>query len=102
MSSASLAQYHLRKLQDAGLIHEKGEGYVVDKIIFENMVRIRSAVVPFRITYSAFFATTLALLLTVFRPALLTQIYAIAIIVNVIALGIFVYESLSVIFRNLV
>ncbi len=100
MSSPSLAQYHLRKLQAAGLVQEKNEGYVVDRIVFENMIRIRNAIIPFRIAYSGFFATTLLLMLTLLRPSSLTSLYAFAIIVNAAALGIFLYEALSAIFRN--
>ena len=100
MSSSSLAQYHLKKLQTAGLIQEKEEGYVVDRITFENMIRIRKAIIPFRIAYSAFFATTLVLMLALLRPSSLTALYVFAIIVNTVALGIFLYETISVVFRN--
>ncbi|MGI0081203.1 MAG: hypothetical protein ACRECH_16470, partial [Nitrososphaerales archaeon] len=95
-----LAHYHLRKLQDAGLIQEKDEGYVVDRIVFENMIRIRNSIIPFRIAYSGFFATTLVLMLTLLRPSSLTPLYLFAIIVNTVALGIFLYEALIVAFRN--
>src|SRR5487761_486366 len=100
MSSPSLAMYHLRKLQTAGLIQEKEEGYVVDRIVFENMIRIRNAIIPFRIAYSAFFATTLVLMLTLLRPFSLTPLYFFAIIVNAAAMGIFLYETISVVSRN--
>ena len=92
--------YHLKKLQTAGLIQEKEEGYVVDRIIFENMIRIRNAIIPFRIAYSAFFATTLVLMLTLLRPFSLTPLYFFAIIVNAAAMGIFLYETISVVSRN--
>lgn len=94
MRSPSLAEYHIKKLQAAGLIQEKEDGYMVDRILFENMVRIRGAILPLRVAYSGFFATTLLLMLTLLRPPL-TPFFVFAIVVNLSALAIFVYEAVS-------
>ncbi|MFI5421405.1 MAG: hypothetical protein ACHQ1H_10605, partial [Nitrososphaerales archaeon] len=59
LSSFSVAQYHIKKLLAAGLIREEVAGYVVDRILFENMIRIRRSVIPLQLGYSAFFATSL-------------------------------------------
>jgi predicted DNA-binding transcriptional regulator len=48
LSSPSVSQYHVKKLVSAGLVREqeseKGTGYIVDKVVFENIIRIRSSV----------------------------------------------------------
>ncbi len=94
LSSPSVAQYHIKKLLGAGLIREEREGYVIDRRIFENMIRVRRALIPFQATYSIFFASTLVVMLTLLRPPDLTSIYVFALAVNGAALAISVYEVL--------
>ncbi len=93
LSSASVAEYHLKKLLRDGLIKEGGSGYIVDRVMFENMVRLGRWVLPFQATYAAFFVTTLAMLVTIFRPTTLTSSYVFALMVNIVALGVSVYET---------
>jgi hypothetical protein len=93
LSSASVAEYHLKKLLRDGLIREDGNGYVVDRVMFENMVRLGRWVLPFQSAYAAFFATTLIVLATVLRPSALTSSYVFAILVNTAALGFSVFET---------
>jgi hypothetical protein len=95
LSSPSLAQYHIRKLVDSGLVKEEDSGYIVDRVLFENMIRIRRSIVPLQVTFSVFFATTLILLLTLLRPQLISPTYIFSIAVNVAALGVFGYEAFS-------
>lgn len=92
LSSPSLAHYHIRKLVDEGLAKEVDGGYVVDKVIFENMIRIRRAVIPFQTTYLFLFVATIAIMLTVFRPPVISEVYVFALLVNVLAIGIFLFE----------
>ncbi len=95
LSSPSVAHYHIRKLVEQGLAKEEAGGYVVDKVIFENMIRIRRSVIPFQTTYLALFVSTLLLMLTVFRSDATSGVYFFALLVNVIAVGIFLYETLK-------
>lgn len=95
LSSPSVAYYHMRKLVSFGLIHETEGGYVVDKILFENMIRIRRSLIPLHITFVVFFGITLVALLTVLRPAQVTSLYALATIINLSSLGIFLFESIQ-------
>lgn len=95
LSSASLAEYHLKKLLRDGLIREETDGYVVDRVMFENMVRLGRWVLPFQSAYAAFFATTLIVMITIMRPEVLTSSYVFAVIVNVAALGFAAYETLK-------
>jgi len=95
LSSPSLAYYHLRKLVEEGLAKEENGSYVVDKVLFENMIRIRRSVIPFETTYLALFISTLVILLTVFRPNPVTQLYVFSLLINAAAVGVFGYETLK-------
>ena len=75
LSSPSVAEYHIKKLVRAGLVQEREGGYAVDRVIFENVIRIRKTIIPLQTAYAAFFLSTLAILLTVFRPASVTSLY---------------------------
>ena len=94
LSSPSVAEYHIRKLAGAGLIQEREGGYTVDRVMFENMIRIRRTVIPFQTTYGTFFAVTLVILLVLLRPTTMTSTYVFAVAVNVAALLISIYEAL--------
>ncbi len=95
LSSASVAQYHLKKLLQAGLVKEQNEGYVVDRMVFENMIRIRRAVIPFQIAYAVFFGTLLAVLLIFLRnTSQISSVFLFALTVNVSALVLFSFETL--------
>lgn len=94
LSSPSVALYHIRKLVDAGLVREDSEGYVVDKIMFENMIRVRRMIIPFQATYASFFATTLIVYLTLLRPENFTSTYVFGLTVNFAAILFSLYECL--------
>ena len=68
LSSPSVAQYHLKKLLRLGLVKEVPEGYAIDKVIYENMVRIGRVTIPFQAAYIAFFAACVLVLVTFLRP----------------------------------
>jgi predicted DNA-binding transcriptional regulator len=95
LSSPSVAQYHIRKLQGLGLVSEKQGGYVVDRVIFENIVRIRRTAIPTQSAYVAFFTATLLILLASFRPTVLSSIYVYALIINIAALGASIFETVK-------
>jgi hypothetical protein len=94
LSSPSVAHYHIRKLVEEGLAREDAGGYVVDRLVFENMMRIRKSVVPFQVTYVLLFASTMFLMLVVFRAQVFSGGYPLALLVNALALGIFSWETL--------
>src|ERR1700694_3789863 len=95
LSSASIPQYHINKLIKAGLVKEEegGGGYFVDRLVFENMIRIRRSLIPFQTTYTIFFCTTLVILLTILRPPALTATYLFAIATNMAAIAIFASQA---------
>jgi predicted DNA-binding transcriptional regulator len=94
LSSSSVASYHVKKLLDEGLLRQEGSGYIVDRIVFENMIRIGQSLIPYQVGFTSFFATTLVLLLTVFRPVQIQAAYFFNLTVNVAALVMFAYETL--------
>jgi len=99
LSSPSLSQYHIRKLLRLGLVREEQGGYVIDKNVLENVIRIRRISIPLQTAYVAFFGVTLITLLTFLRPAVLGSLYVFAIAVNGVALGISLGEALKTLKR---
>jgi len=92
LSSPSVSQYHVRKLLQLGLIREEQGGYLVDKVILENVIRIRRVSIPIQTAYVAFFGVLLLILVFTLRPATIDSLYYFAVVVNVSALGISIYE----------
>lgn len=95
LSSPSVAQYHIRKLVQFGLIHEQQGGYVVDKVMFENIIRIRKRFIPVQTGYVAFFSITLLILLTLLRPVEVTSLYFFALTINLAALAASLRETIK-------
>ncbi|MDV3292659.1 MAG: helix-turn-helix domain-containing protein [Nitrososphaerales archaeon] len=93
LSSPSVSQYHIRKLLRLGLIREEQDGYVIDKMVLENVMRIRRISVPTQTAYVAFFGVTLFILLAFLKPVTISSLYFFAIVVNVAAVGISLYEA---------
>ena len=94
LSSPSVAHYHIAKLLQSGLVRDTGHGYVVDKVIFEGMLRFRRSLVPVQTTFAIFFFTTLIGLVTILRPDKISAIFVFALAINLVALGIFVYQTI--------
>jgi predicted DNA-binding transcriptional regulator len=95
LSSPSVAEYHIKKLMRAGLVQERQDGYVVDRVMFENVIRIRKLVIPIQTTYVAFFLSTLVVLVAFLRPSTVTSLYFFALAINVGGLLITAYEAIK-------
>jgi len=102
LSSASIPQYHINKLISAGLVKEEelGTGYYVDRLVFENLIRVRRALIPFQTTYAIFFATTLIILVILLRPVPPTPLFIFSFGVNLAAVIIFAYQALRTLRRS--
>ena len=96
MSSPSVAYYHLNKLMKVGLLIQEGDGYTVDKIVFENMIRIRKTVLPLQTAYAIFFLSALVVLSTVMRPLQVTSTYVFAVAVVLVGFCITAFEAYKV------
>jgi hypothetical protein len=95
LSSVSVAQYHIKKLLEAGLAKEEPGGYSVDRVVFENMIRIRRSLIPFKVAYCVFFATMIGFLVFVLLPKCNpVDIAAFALLVSSSALALFLIEAL--------
>ncbi len=99
LSSPSVAQYHIKKLLGLGLIREDPAGYVIDKVVFENVIRFRRLSIPFQAAYATFFAASIVILLTILRPGGVTSTYFFALIAIIVALLISLYETFRAIRR---
>lgn len=94
LQAASTAHYHLRKLVESGMVAETPAGYVVDRVLFEGMVRVGRLVVPIQATFAAFFATILFFLLTVLRPVQVYAVWALSLVMACVALAVFTIQAL--------
>ena len=93
LSSTSVAEYHIKKLLNAGLVQEKEGGYVVNRVVFENILRIRKTLIPLQIAYLAFFLSTMTILLVFFRPVPISSLFFFAVATNVVGVAIVGYEA---------
>ena len=92
LSSSSVAEYHIKKLLRFGLIKEESGGYVINKVVMENVIRIGRTSIPTHTSYAVFFGVTLLLLVVFLRPPSIDSVYFLALVVNVVALSISLYE----------
>jgi len=100
LSSPSVAEYHLKKLVQSGLVREGDDGYVVDRMVWQNMIRMRRTIIPFQAVYSLFFAAALVVMVVVFRNQV-TQGYLFGLAIIGVGLGLSVYETFRA-FRRIV
>jgi DNA-binding transcriptional ArsR family regulator len=95
LSSPSVAQYHIKKLLDSGLLREEAEGYVVDKNLFENTIRVRRSLIPLQISYAIFYATLLAALFIFFASSFArdSSLFIFAFVSTVSGLILFAFQA---------
>jgi DNA-binding Lrp family transcriptional regulator len=94
LSSPTLALYHMNKLEEAGLIKKELNGYVADRIILANLVRLRRILIPRNFFYMIFSVTSLVMLAVFLRPPTLTREYIFSLAVISIAAATSVYETI--------
>jgi DNA-binding transcriptional ArsR family regulator len=93
LSSPSVANYHLSKLEDVGLLKKQDGAYTVCKYLLENSVKISRFLIPRYFFYTIFAIAVLAIELTLMRPVEITREYAFFMASTVIFLGFFSYET---------
>ena len=94
LSSPRLAFYHLNKLEEVGLVKKTPEGYVPDRVVMHDSIRLGGALVPRQFFYALFFVTMLVFQLTLFRPDPVSRYYTFALFGTGAALILCVYETL--------
>lgn len=96
LSSPSLAFYHLNKLGEAGLVKQTPTGYVVDKVLLGDLIRLKRTFIPRFLFYTAFFLFVLVMELTIYKPSQPTGEYIFHVLVSLLATLFFIYESIRV------
>ena len=92
LSSSSVAEYHVRKLLESGLIREDQGGYIVDRNVWQNMIRMRRTVIPFQAFFVVLFASAIVVMLAVLRTNP-SEGYLFGLSVVLVALGLSLYET---------
>ena len=92
LSSPSVAEYHVKKLLESGLIREEVEGYVVDRRVWQNMIRMKRALVPIQLIYSIFLTASVVAMVAFFRSEP-EHGYVFGLTIMLVALGFTLYEA---------
>ena len=95
LSSPTLALYHMNKLEEAGFIKKELGGYVADRIVLENFIRLRRILIPRHFFYTVFFVTSFVFLAVFLRPPILTRDYIFSLGALSVAAGTSVYETIK-------
>lgn len=93
LSSSSVATYHLSKLEDAGLLKRQGGGFSVDKFLLENSVKISRFLIPRYFFYSVFAIVSLLVELTILKPTVFYREYVFSLVITIILIFFFLYET---------
>jgi DNA-binding transcriptional ArsR family regulator len=93
MSSPRLASYHLEKLEEAGLLKQTPEGFIVNKLVLEDFIKFFRFLIPKYSLYFAFFAVAMVFQVILFKPSEITREYLFATTILVIATAYFGYET---------
>jgi DNA-binding transcriptional ArsR family regulator len=100
LSSPTLAAYHLDKLEEAGLLKQTPDGYIVEKLVLENFVRLRQLLLPKYLFYFAVFATAVIFQISLFRPSQLTREYLFSTSMLLVAAAYFAYETVTTLLKK--
>lgn len=95
LSSPTLALYHINKLEEAGLVKKHLNGYVADRVLLENFIRLKRALIPRYFFYTVFFMAALTILAIFLRPHTLTREYVFSVATISIATVMSVYETVK-------
>ncbi len=93
LSSPSVANYHLSKLEDAGLLKREGSNYTVAKFLLENSVKISRFLIPRYLFYTIFAVVVLLIELTFMKPAALSREYVFSTFATGLFVLFFAYET---------
>ncbi len=96
LSSPSVAQHHLIRLESLGLVKRECGNYVVNRIALDNCIRISHFLIPRYFFYLLFAVVILAAELTTLKPLVIDQFYLVAVIASIIVVAIFSYEAIKV------
>jgi|SRR5665648_222590 len=95
LSSPSLAVYHLSKLEEIDLIKKTNGEYTITKNLLEDCIRVSRFLIPRFLFYSIFAFFALAIELTYFQPAFLTQDYVFFVGITLFCAVAFCFETVK-------
>ena len=96
LSSPSVAQHHLIRLERVGLVKKESGNYVINKVVLRNYVKISHFLVPRYFFYTVFAFMIVILELTVLQPNVIYQAYVFSVIASILVVAIFCYETIRV------
>jgi DNA-binding transcriptional ArsR family regulator len=96
LSSPSVAQHHLTRLEGMGFVKREWGNFVVNRVVLENCVKISRFLIPRYFFYLLFSIVVLVLELTVLYPVILFQAYVFAVSSQVLVVAIFAYETIKI------
>lgn len=96
LSSPSVAQHHLAKLERVGLVKREMGNYVINRVMLENCVKISRFIIPKYLFYSIFALISLVIEVTFLRPNVFYQEYFFSVFITIVFLLIFCYETAKV------
>jgi DNA-binding transcriptional ArsR family regulator len=96
LSSPSIAQHHLIRLERVGLVKKEAGNYAVNKVLLRNYIKISRFLVPRYFFYTVFSVVVLILELTVLQPNVIYQVYVFSVIASILVVVIFCYETIRV------
>jgi hypothetical protein len=96
LSSPSIAQHHLLKLERVGLVKKEAGNYLINKVLLRNYVKVSRFLVPRYFFYTVFAVMIVLLELTVLQPNVIYQAYVFSVIASIMVVVIFCYETVRV------
>lgn len=95
LSSPSVAQHHLIRLESMGLIKRESGNFVINKVVLQNCVKISRLLIP-RYFFYLLLSISGLLVELYFYPVVLFQAYVIALIIQTVVIIIFAYETIRI------
>lgn len=89
--SPTSASYHLNKLEEAGLLKQTTEGYIVERMVLDNYIKLRRILISKFLLLALFFATGLIVQILVFRPLQVSRDFVFGTMMIIIAFLSYVY-----------
>jgi DNA-binding transcriptional ArsR family regulator len=96
LSSPSVAQYHITKLEQVGLVKKDAGNYVVNRVLLDSCIKISRFLVPRYLFYSVFSVVILILELTLLKPEVFSSYFFFYASATFVFCLIFCYETVRV------
>ena len=96
LSSPSVAQYNLTKLERVGLVKKEMGDYVVNRVLLNSCVKVNRFLVPRYLFYSVLASAILTIQILLLKPDVPYREYYFSIMATLIFLGVFCYETIRV------